>query len=313
VEKLMRLREPAAWVALGVLALNLVLALVALATFGGSLANVGWVLSARVASPVPLLVLAVLVSFCVLRDRTPHARQLTLISLVVGIISVLLGLTLALLGLGATAPILAVFAAIVPQLLSVIAVGLLIKLMQLQAVPRRLPAGIGLVPHPSDALPAPPAPMAPDPRLQPTWHPDTAAGAAWRTAGDAAAGAPATGWGTDPSTGWQPIPTQPNPPLPPGPQPGWPQPNQPPQPDRPPQPNRPQPNGPQANGPKFRGPQPNGPQQDRLGLQSRITDGSTIRATLPSREPQPPYDPWADQGQRHLQPPVLDWWGRPQP
>ena len=74
-----------------------------------------------------------------------HANS-RLISLVVGVIAVLFGLTLALLGIGATAPILAVLAAIVPQVISIIAVGLLIKLLQLQAVPRRLPAGIGLVP-----------------------------------------------------------------------------------------------------------------------------------------------------------------------
>ena len=140
----MRLREPAAWVALGALVLNLLLAVVALATFDGSFASVAWVLSARLANPVPLLVLTVLVSFCVLRDRTPHARQLTLISLVVGVIAVLLGLIFALFGFGATAPVLAVFAAIVQQAISVIAIGFLIKLVQLQAVPRRLPAGIGL-------------------------------------------------------------------------------------------------------------------------------------------------------------------------
>jgi hypothetical protein len=168
---------------------------------------VAWVLSARLANPVPLVVLTVLVSFCVLRDRTPHARQLTIISLIVGVIAVLLGLTFALLGFGATAPVLAVFAAIVQQAISVIAIGFLIKLVQLQTVPRRLPAGIGLAPYPSDALP--PTPETPDPRLQPTWHPDSAAGAAWRTAGDAAAGAPASGWGTDPSVGWQPIPGNP--------------------------------------------------------------------------------------------------------
>ncbi|HKX15155.1 MAG TPA: hypothetical protein VJN19_08185, partial [Propionibacteriaceae bacterium] len=109
---------------------------------------------------------------------------------------------------GATAPMLAVFAALVPQAISVLAIGLLIKLLQLQAVPRRLPPGIGLVSHASESLPAPPVP---DQRLQPTWHPDAAAGAAWRTAGEAAAGAPAAGWGTDSSSaGWQPIPTQPN-------------------------------------------------------------------------------------------------------
>ena len=129
----MRLREPAAWVALGALVLNLLLALVALATFDGSLSSVAWVLSARLANPVPLVVLTVLVSLCVLRDRTPHARQLTLISLVVGIIAVLLGLIFALLGFGATAPVLAVFAAIVQQAISVIAIGFLIKLVQLQA------------------------------------------------------------------------------------------------------------------------------------------------------------------------------------
>ena len=131
----MRLREPAAWVALGALVLNLLLALVALATFDGSLPSVAWVLSARLANPVPLVVLTVLVSLCVLRDRTPHARQLTLTSLVVGIIAVLLGLIFALLGFGATAPVVAVFAAIVPQAISVIAIGFLIRLVQLRPCP----------------------------------------------------------------------------------------------------------------------------------------------------------------------------------
>jgi hypothetical protein len=223
----MRLREPAAWVALGSLVLSLVLAVIALTAFDGSRVNAGWMLSARVANPVPLLVLTVLVSFCVLRERTPHARQLTIISLVVGVIAVLLGLVLALLGLGATAQILAVLAAIVPQAISVLAVGMLVKLLQLQAVPRRLPAGIGLIPHLSEELP--PAPP-PEQRLQPTWHPDAAAGAAWRTAGDAAAGAPAAGWGTaGSSAGWQPIPTQPMPaqPMPPQSMPPQPMPAQP--------------------------------------------------------------------------------------
>jgi hypothetical protein len=211
----MRLREPAAWVALGALVLNLLLTIVTMVTFDGSTAGVGWLLSARVANPVPLVVLAVLVSFCVLRERTPHARQLTLISLVVGVIAVLFGLVLTLLGFGATAPVLAVFTTIVPQAISVLAVGLLFKLLQLQAVPRRLPPGIGLIPHEPESLPAPPVP---DQRLQPTWHPDTAAGAAWHRADDAAAGAPASGWGTDASSaGWQPIPTPPSAPQPPAP------------------------------------------------------------------------------------------------
>jgi hypothetical protein len=214
------------------------------------------------------------VAFCVLRERTPHARQLTIISLVAGLIAVLLGLGLALLGFGAAAPILAVLAALVPQAISIIAVGLLVKLLQLQAVPRRLPAGIGLVPHPSDG---PPAPPGPDPRLQPTWQPDAAAGAAWRTAGDAAAGAPATGWGgAAPSVGWQPIPTQPVPqPVP-------------------------QPMPREGNGPMPQG---------------RMPEDPTIRSPLSvpeQRQPNVPQNQWSDQGQRNTQPPALDWWGRPQ-
>jgi len=293
----MRLREPAAWVALGALVLNLLLALVALATFDGSLPSVAWVLSARLANPVPLVVLTVLVSLCVLRDRTPHARQLTLISLVVGIIAVLLGLIFALLGFGATAPVLAVVAAIVQQAISVIAIGFLIKLVQLQAVPRRLPAGIGLAPYPSDALPAPPATAAPDQRLQPTWHPDTAAGAAWRTAGDAAAGAPATGWGADPAVGWQPIPSQPNGPDPNG-----------------PQQYGPLAGGPNPNGPQFNAYGPYGPPPDRPEPQGRIPNDVRMRAPMPAPEPTPslPKDPQADQGQRNSQQPAVDWWGRPQ-
>jgi hypothetical protein len=215
MESLMRLREPAAWVALGALVLNILLAVVAIATQPGPTANVGLVLSARVANPVPLVVLAVLVSFCVVRERTPHARLLTILSLIVGVIAILFGLTLALLGLAAeSTPVLAVLATIVTQLISLIAVVLLIKLLQLQAVPRRLPAGIGLAPYPyQEPLPAS---QPPHPRLQPTWQPDMAAGAVWRTAGEAAAGAPATGWGADSAAAWQPIPTQPNEPRPHG-------------------------------------------------------------------------------------------------
>jgi hypothetical protein len=218
VESLMRLREPAAWIALAALALNLVIALLGLATFEGPLVTMGWMWSERVANPMCLLALAILVSLCVVVERTPHARQLTLISLVIGVIAVLLGLTLALLGIGATAPILAVLAEIVPQVISIIAVGLLIKFLQLQAVPRRLPPGIGLVVPEhlrsdldpervasSNSLSETPAP---DQRLQPAAHMETAAEAAWRMAVDASAWAPAAVWGPDtPTVRWHDVPT----------------------------------------------------------------------------------------------------------
>jgi hypothetical protein len=209
MESLMRLREPAAWVALGALVVNLVIAIVGLATFEGPLVSMAWMWSERVADPMPLVALAVLVSLCVLFERTPHARQLTLVSLIASVIAVLLGLTLALLGIVATAPILAVLAAIVPQAISVIAVALLIKLLQLQAVPRRLPPGIGVVSESSEALAAP---TAPDQQVQPTWQPDTAAGAVWHTAVEATAGTPPpTGWRTEaPTVRWETIVTPTN-------------------------------------------------------------------------------------------------------
>ncbi len=54
---------------------------------------------------------------------------------------------------------------------------------------------------PAEAVPAP-APE-PDPALEPGWAADAAAGAVWRTAGDAARGAPATAWGSGAPTGWE--------------------------------------------------------------------------------------------------------------
>jgi hypothetical protein len=209
----MRLREPAAWVALGTLVINLLLAVVGLATFEGPIWSIGWMWSERVANPMYLLGLAVLVSFCVLGERTSHARPLTIISLIVGVIAVLLGLTLALLGIGAAAPILAVLAAIVPQGISIIAVVLLIKLLGLQAVPRRLPPGIGLITSDSEfgngqrgpVTESSSAASTAGQRLQPNWQPDPAAGTAWRTAVDPTGQAPATGWGREPTVPWESV------------------------------------------------------------------------------------------------------------
>jgi hypothetical protein len=232
------------------LVLNLVLTVVAMATYSGPLANIGLTLSAQAANPVPLIALAVIVGFCVLRERTPHARLLTVLSLIAGVLAVLFGIGLALLALAADRiPVAWALGAVVTQAISVIVVVLLIKLYQLQAVPRRLPAGIGLPPYQESLSAVPP----PDQRLQPTWRPDTAAGAVWRTAGEAAAGAPASGWGADAtSAAWQPIPTQPNGPPPQG-----------------------------RNGPPSQG---------------SVADDPSMRS----------------KGQQDLQPPAVDWWGRPQ-
>jgi hypothetical protein len=85
---------------------------------------------------------------------------------------------------------------------ALVAFGLLIVLF------RRVPGGPRSE-APVIEIPSPdqPAPELVDPQQQPTWPTDLAAGAAWRTAGDAAAGAPATDW-TAPgeAEGWGPAP-----------------------------------------------------------------------------------------------------------
>ncbi len=50
--------------------------------------------------------------------------------------------------------------------------------------------------------PGEPVVPPPDPELQPSWSEDTAAGAVWRTAGEAARGAPAQSWGSADDAGW---------------------------------------------------------------------------------------------------------------
>lgn len=47
-----------------------------------------------------------------------------------------------------------------------------------------------------------PAEEVPDPELQPSWSEDAAAGAVWRTAGEAARGAPAQSWGSAGEADW---------------------------------------------------------------------------------------------------------------
>ncbi len=54
----------------------------------------------------------------------------------------------------------------------------------------------------ADPTPAAPAVETLDPQLQPSWSEDAAAGAVWRTAGDAARGAPAQGWGASGGASW---------------------------------------------------------------------------------------------------------------
>ncbi len=204
MERVQRWREPAVVVVLLVLLLRLVLVVTfAVSTFrlGATPApDAAYLASRQLGDPTPYVVLAALVLACHLRPVTTHARTLAALALGVAGVGLLLVLGLAVYGYTTYAApfsqldLIDRLAAAVVPLLAVLALGLL------AARPR----------PPSQDVAAPALEQVeveqepvPDPALQPTWAPDAAAGAAWTTAGDAASGRPATGWGTPAGTGWE--------------------------------------------------------------------------------------------------------------
>jgi predicted membrane protein len=215
MESLKRMREPAAFAVLIVLWLQLAADLIWFFTYGrdsgGSLAAVALGMSNRVLENLTIVVLAVLVASCVLADRTRHARVLTALALIGTLLMILAALILGAVGLAAESAtkvrdgLELLLAAVVPA----IAVAGLVRLLRIssaQAAASELQAT-----GPSDAVDASTAeaaqPVLPNPRQEPVWEPDAASGVAWHTAGDAAVGAPAAGWGTPGEAGgWNPIP-----------------------------------------------------------------------------------------------------------
>ncbi|SDT20420.1 hypothetical protein SAMN04488543_3296 [Friedmanniella luteola] len=211
MERVQRWREPAVVVLLLVLLVRLLLvAAFAVATLRlgvNAAPDAAYLASRQLADPTPYVVLAGLVLACHLRPVTAHARTLARAGLGVAGVGLLLVLVLAVYGYTTYAAPFSqldladrLAAAVVP-LLSVLLLGLLAT--------RPRPAGqpaltAGSEPSEGrseeDGTAATPAP---DPALAPTWSPDVASGAAWTTAGDAASGRPATGWGTPTGTGWE--------------------------------------------------------------------------------------------------------------
>jgi hypothetical protein len=228
VEQIQRWREPAVVVVAAALLVHLVLVLV----FAGTAARLGlnapaeavYLASRQLGEPTLFVVLAALVTCCWLAPVTRHARALTTVALVLAGLSALLALVLAFVGFRSYSPPfsqLDFLDRLVGLVVPLLVVGLLVVLR------RRSPAAAAALtagsappaaagPPPSDA----PEPR-PDPELAPTWQPDEAAGAAWHTAGDAASGRPAAGWGSPGAAGsWSPAPQLPASTPPPAP-PGW--------------------------------------------------------------------------------------------
>jgi hypothetical protein len=208
MEKLLALRVPAAIVALLILGLRVVAAIVGTVVYSGD-RPAGSVISAaefsyRTVDPALVVLLVLVVASCILVSPVRPARALARAGALVVGLSVLVALGLAVLGAsrggaGGDGVTLGLATLDTLLLLAVPLLGFvfLVRLLELAPVPGRLdepeanPAVTtgGL----DDQVSADPAP---DPALEPTWQPDLAAGAAWHTAGDAAAGAPASGWGT---------------------------------------------------------------------------------------------------------------------
>jgi hypothetical protein len=216
VDSLRRLREPAALVLLVVLALRLVLDVVGLAQVFGGGADAGQLsggVPVAIGDGLTPVVLAVLVGTCVLWSPTRHARTLTVAA------TLLTGLTLALFvvavvavlsgrGSGDAATLASAVLALVVPLLVLVFLATLWRgqpRAASNAEPGDRPESLTASAVSEQSTPALAAGR--DPETAPVWQPDQAAGAAWLTAGDAAAGAAATRWGTPGDAGgWQPQP-----------------------------------------------------------------------------------------------------------
>lgn len=227
MESLKNLREPAALVILVVLALRVLLALVTAVVYvgidlAGGLPAAANLVSFRATDPLLCLVLAALVASCVLAGPpTRRARGLASVALVVVGVSVLVSLVFAVLGLATRSDLAPVNAldALTVLALPVLLVIALVRLRSAAPGGSRSSALAGARSSTAIASPTLPDPAfprqvpgPPDEQYQPSWLPDTASGAAWNRAGDAAAGAPASGWGTPgQGGGWQVGPTTPAP------------------------------------------------------------------------------------------------------
>lgn len=243
MESLRRLREPVAWAAVIVLTVRVFNAIATAIVYAGregaaGLPEAAVLISYRAVDPALAAVLTLILLSCVLGEPTPRVRTLTTVALVVVGVSFLVALAFTVLALTSPADTFLIDAVDLLTNLAVPALALvtLVKLLPVTG-PGRRPVGFSpgeLAGAELTGAEQPALPPVPNPSYQPTWQPDQAAGAAWQTAGDAAAGAPASGWGTPGQQGgWQyppPSPQQPNPqqPQPQQSQPQLPHPNQPP-------------------------------------------------------------------------------------
>jgi hypothetical protein len=199
VDGLRRLREPAAFAVLAVLLLHVLIEWVGFVAYG----------SARLRMPetLTILVLGLIVASCAVGERTAHAGMLTVLAVIGSALSILTSVTLAIIA-PASGPESTVIAWLDLLLDLVVPVLVILGLATLLTRQSTAQQTIAQSPASTDTEPTDPGPAAlPSTQLEPTWQLDAASGVAWHTAGDAAVGAPASGWGTPgEASGWHPNP-----------------------------------------------------------------------------------------------------------
>lgn len=225
---LSRWRQPVAVVLLVALALRTALGLVALFGVDAGVATMNGQHAAPSGSTagdtLAIVMVALLVTSCLTWRPTRQARALGGLTLLVGGVNVLALLASALVGLvagGTDVWKLSDFAGrVLGLLIAALALAALARLLRTApGSSRALPPGRstrGADRHvPTQSVLADPAGAEPfeveDHPFggvhvrdeHPTWPADEAAGAAWSTAGEAAAGAAASGWGTAEDSGWR--------------------------------------------------------------------------------------------------------------
>lgn len=207
IDTILRFREPTAWLVLAVTVASMALAIVrsgvALVT-GGTVAVAASQDVANTAMNLTLVVVIVAqVCACLfIPPSTPRAPAVARAAALVVTAGTLLTLVAMVLGLSASAGAFGVILEALGGLLDVVLKGaasiVLILIVRAIGAGRLEPAEVAApVPPPEEA-----APSAPEPRQAPTWRPSEASGSVWRTASDAADGAPAAGHGRPGAGTW---------------------------------------------------------------------------------------------------------------
>jgi hypothetical protein len=204
MESLLRLREPVAWALLVTVAVRALLSLAVVASLAPpgadplslAVSSIG----AGAVDEVAVTVLAAVVAACIF-GRTPRARPLAVSAVVVCGTCLLAALALTVFGFATAraASVLVFVVRLTGLVVPALAVAVLIAL--LRVAPSAKPSR-SVEPEARPAEPAPTSTYA-----EPAgWEPEEASGAAWHSAGAAAAGVPASGWGrSDHPDGWDPA------------------------------------------------------------------------------------------------------------